>query len=68
MKEFKKLEEKTNQEEGCIYFHAHLIYKEKKKNLISFLPILGKQRGLIISIILATFLITIISTILLSYN
>ena len=31
MKEFKKLEEKTNQEEGCIYFHAHLIDKEKKK-------------------------------------
>lgn len=42
---------------------SYQVYKEKKKNLISFLPILGKQRGLIISIILATFLITIINII-----
>lgn len=42
---------------------SYQVYKEKKKNLISFLPILGKHRGLIISIILATFLITIINII-----
>ncbi|MEW4354601.1 peptide cleavage/export ABC transporter ComA [Streptococcus pneumoniae] len=36
-------------------------HKEKKNGLLSFLPILTKQRGLITNIILATFLVTLIN-------
>lgn len=39
------------------------VYKEKKNGLLSFVPILIRQRGLIISIILITMLITFINII-----
>ncbi|MBF0776659.1 peptide ABC transporter ATP-binding protein [Streptococcus azizii] len=38
-------------------------HKEKKNGLLSFLPILTKQKGLISNIIIATFLVTIINII-----
>lgn len=38
-------------------------HKEKKNGLLSFLPILTKQKGLISNIIIATFLVTVINII-----
>ncbi|MGG1757636.1 putative quinol monooxygenase [Bacillus velezensis] len=34
MKEFKKLEEETNKEEGCIQFHAHPLEPSERKIIL----------------------------------
>ncbi|VGQ46649.1 ABC transporter CbaT [Streptococcus pyogenes] len=40
---------------------SYRIHKEQKDNLLSFLPILSRQKGLIVNIVVATLLVTLIN-------